>query len=144
MNTITKRRLLRLLEDTYPQAEIYLLDAVYNVPKTAAIKSMYDKFIGSMWKVRLYDWVKNKLDCDKWARLFTAHVIIRNALGKFDNAMALGQLCYKMDKGGYHMINVAIVQDGDDMRIQEIEPQPKNGLVTLTQTERESAWLISI
>ena len=133
-----------MLDKAYPNAEIQLLDAAYRVPERTALKPMYDKFIASMWKVRLYDWVKNKLDCDKWARLFTAHVIIRNALSDFDYAMALGQLCYKIDDGGYHMINAAIVRDGDDMKIQEIEPQPKNGLVTLTQTERESAWHVSM
>lgn len=145
--TITTHELKPLLQSAYPNANLSLLDSVYEVPDKKALTSMYDKFIKSMWKVRLYSWTKNKLDCDKWARLFTSHIIIRNALGTARNAVCLGQVSFLIDgqKGRGHMINLSvIVNDEGEYQIQEIEPQPKNGLTTLTPKERESAWRISI
>ena len=91
----------------------------------------------------LTSWLSEKLDCDDWARLFIAYVIIRNALSKNKVSKALGLLCYKIDGGEYHAINTAAVRHGSGTRMVEIEPQPRGGVKEITETERESAWFVS-
>jgi len=146
MKEITSNELWRLIKATYPNVrDIELTDTAWETFDDSLLSNVYNSFQRSMWRVKLTQWMKNKLDCDKWALLLVAHVIIRNALGKDDKARALGRLSYHIgaDPKKAHMINVAVMDRGDYFELQEVEPQPKQGKVKLTDAERATAWRVS-
>jgi hypothetical protein len=93
-------------------------------------------------------WLANKLDCDKWAWLYKAYIIIRNALSNRPNAIPIGLVCYLQngDKDLAHAINNAIWTKGNvgGFQLGEIEPQPNAGILKLTKAERESVWLVVV
>ena len=147
MREVTAAELWHMVNQRYPNIkDIELTDAAWETFDDKLLNKVYDSFQSSMWRVKLTQWLKNKLDCDKWALLFVAHVIIRNALGKDDKARALGRLSYHIngDEKRAHMINVAVVDDGEGgLYLQEVEPQPKQGQISLNKAERDSVWRVS-
>jgi len=142
MKTITSNDLFFMLRERYPNIRGDIDDAEYDVLTEAQAKEIYNSFQRSMWKVKLTQWLKNKLDCDKWAKLLIAHVIVRNALSGAKNAKAIGLLRYRIggDANKGHAINVCVIDNGSAVELRELEPQPRNGLTKLSQVEQESAW----
>ena len=146
MSKITAKQLHVLIKHHYPNADISIWDNQYETLTYKEARILYSQFQRAMWKIKLRQWVKNKLDCDKWARLFTAHVIVKNAISKRRNARAFGQIAYRINgepKRG-HMINFCVVWTGKRYEIQEIEPQPRKGFTKLKLKEASSAWHVAL
>lgn len=142
---VTASELRLALGSRYPGARLFLLDATYVVPKRSLLEDAYNSFMSWMWGMNLVKWVSNKLDCDKWAWLFKAHVTIRNALGSKADALPVGLLCYSIngDPTQGHAINCAVYADAaGNLVVTEIEPQPRNGLTELNTIERTTVWLV--
>ena len=146
MKDITAQSLRHSLSKRYSGAAVYVLDAEYELPTKAMIETAYSKFQKSLWKYGVFKWLQNKWDCDKFAWAFKASVSLGNALSKNNNAQPVGFLCYHIDgdvtKG--HAINLAAYETKDGFIVREIEPQPRGGIKSLTQAERDSAWLIVV
>lgn len=144
--TITNEQVFHTVRNRYPNAQIYILDEEYDVPTREQVEGYYNAFIRRMGIARLTAWVKNVGDCDKWAWVLKAWVTLHNWLKKDTNAEPIGLICYFVngDETKGHCINNAIWREGLGFTIQEIEPQPKNGIISLTKAERESAWLVII
>ena len=140
---VHKIRISALLTSQYPNAKIICLDQYYDPLTRGELFSMYRKFKYTMREVGLNGYVAESLDCDKWARLFTSHVVARNALSDKTTAKAIGELSYLMDNdtSKRHMVNVAIIKKDDALSIQEVDSL-SGGFVTLGKNERESAWRI--
>lgn len=133
-----------MIKRRYPNADLYVLDDEYEVPTRGMLETAYKKFTRSLWKYGVGKWLRNKWDCEDFAWAFKASVSVGNALSKNNNAQPVGLLCYFEggDETRGHAINTAIWGDDNYRFIEEIEPQPKNGLKKLTKAERESAWLV--
>lgn len=144
--TISSRKLRLLAMQRYPNARVYCLDKEYDIPTKRLIEKSYKGFQRWMWAMGFVKWIARKLDCDKWAWLYKAYCIIRHALSKKANALPIGFLCYNIDAetGNGHAINSPgfIAYDGAAFAIKELEPQPKGGIKTITEEERDTAWII--
>ena len=142
---VSARQLRDKLHWQYKSAREYTFDADYSVVDASIIEKAYGQFIWQMRLLGLTRWLKNKLDCDKWAWLFKAYIIARNALSKRKNAIPVGILCYYInaDRKRPHMINVYLHWNGRNLTLTELEPQPGGGPKQLTQAERDTAWLVA-
>jgi len=109
------------------------------------LQDAYRAFQKSMWKVRLTRWIKNKLDCEDWSRLFVSHVLIRNALSDNKYPMALGLLTYNIeaDSAEHQAICVAVVKHGKSYKLVELEPQPNQGIKELAKEELSTVCRVS-
>jgi hypothetical protein len=143
MKTVSLSQLHHSLSRRYPQADIQILDRELDSWEPGQVDAVYRQFIWQMRLIGLILWLRNKLDCDKWAWLLRAYVIVRNALGKGRNMKALGLVCYLRggDPDDPHAVCAAIERAGAGYRITEIEPQPDGGRFELTLAERETVWL---
>lgn len=139
---ITPLQLRSRLLNRYPNAHIEIFDSAYDVWKPGSAATVYNQFILQMRLVGLTLWLRNKLDCDKWAWLLRAYVIVRNALSANEHARAIGLICYCIDgdKRKPHAVNAIAVQDGEGFQIVELEPQPKGGLYNLSEKEKATVW----
>lgn len=146
MKDIPASQIRIMLGKRYPNASIFILDSEYEVPTKEMLEIAYAKFQRSLWKWSVFKWLRNKWDCDKFAWAFKASVSVGNALSKNNNAQPVGFLCYfeNADKARGHAINMAVYGEKKTRMICEIEPQPNNGLKSLTKAERDSAWLVII
>ena len=142
--TITGSELRKAARARYGKARIYVLDAEYSLVSEQVVKKAYSSFIWQMRLIGLTMWLSNKLDCDKWAWLFKAYLTVRNALSSRKNALPVGVVCYRIngDKARGHCINTIACEAEGAFEMSEVEPQPRNGMKTLTQAERDSAWLV--
>ena len=142
---IEGNRLRQLVNFRYKSAKAYVFDAEYNALESKLIEKAYGQFIWQMKLIGLHRWIKNKLDCDKWAWLFKAYITARNALSKRKHAVPVGILCYYIngDRTRPHMINTYLHFDDGKLTATELEPQPDNGAKELTEKERDSAWLVA-
>ena len=140
--TVISFQLRESLRRRYPNAHVELMDASVDAWEPGKLLPVYKQFVWQMRLIGLTYWLRDKLDCDDWAWLFRAYVIVRNALGRGDNARAIGLICYLQegDPSQPHSVNAAIIADGQGYRITEIEPQPNGGLYTLTRQEMDSVW----
>jgi hypothetical protein len=140
--------LRKLLRGRYPNAEVDTADGIYVLPKLALLVATYRTFSFWMRLRGVIVWRKEVMDCDKWARLFVAHAIVRNGKSGVAAGLPVGTLSYCMcgDPERRHRICVAAYWDEErqDVVLQEIEPQPRAGLITLTEEERSSAWAVAI
>jgi len=141
--TIVGRQLRDRLHWRYKAAREYTFDNEYEVVDKELIAKAYSQFIWQMKLLGLTRWLKNKLDCDKWAWLFKAYVTARNALSKRKHAIPVGILCYYVDgdREKPHMINTFMCYEDEKFKLMELEPQPGGGIKELTQKERDTAWL---
>jgi hypothetical protein len=143
---ITGAEVKRILQHRYPNAQIHVLDAAYDVPSRVEVERYYNKFLNRMAFARLTAWIKNVGDCDKWSWVLKAYVTLANWLRRDKNADPFGLLCYCVDgdKEKGHAINTAIWRHHGGTIIRELEPQPDGGIKSLTLKERESAWLVIV
>lgn len=143
--TITNKQLRAALAAEFPSAKKFILDGEYDLLPEEVYKKAYLKFVFRMQMRNLFKWLKNKLDCDKWAWIFKSNLTLRNALSKRKNALPIGILCYNIngEVGRGHCINVyAHLTYGGEWMIKTLEPQPNNGNVRLTEKEKEATWLV--
>ena len=110
------------------------------------IHKAYDKFQRSLWAHRLTRWISNKFDCDDYAWSFRASCVIGNALSRNAHANPVGLICYLQDgdMSRSHAINNAVVSTDAGSEVVEIEPQPKSGIVNLSEVEIQSVYLVLI
>lgn len=145
MTTLSAHALSALLHDRYPACQVRIFDGVFVLPKRSLLVSAYESFQAWMRTFDQTQWKADKLDCDKWSKLFIAHCILRNALNPNPQAaLPVGILCYPIggDASRAHAINCAAFQnDAGQLELAEIEPQPDGGLRSLTPEERKAAWL---
>ena len=134
------------LRHRYPNAVIHVLDSGYSITDKETIADAYSSFIFEMRSAGLSEYIPNKLDCDKWALLFKAYVTAINAMTDRDYALPVGMLMYLVngDPRKPHCINVFVYDTGEGFGMLELEPQPNNGIGSLTIMERRSAWLVVI
>jgi hypothetical protein len=146
MKDIKAQEVAHILHARYPNAQVYVLDDEYELPTREMIEVAYKKFEKSLWKYNVFKWIRNKWDCDSFAWCFKAQCTVGNALSSNNNSQPIGFLCYfeNGDKTRGHAINNAIFEHGEGSLIREIEPQPKNGIKSLTKEERDSAWLVIV
>ncbi|MDQ8206234.1 hypothetical protein QEH52_01840 [Coraliomargarita sp. SDUM461003] len=142
---ITNTELTVSLMRRYPNARRQIFDAEFDAWEPGALSSIYSQFIWQMRLLGLTIWLRNKLDCDKWAWLLKAYVILRNALSSNTNMRAIGLICYMIDGDPKrpHCIISAAIREGDSYRITELEPQPRGGLLTLTTAELATVWFVA-
>jgi hypothetical protein len=124
--------------DNYPNLEaLKFRDSTYLVPA----KEWFDEFF--IWHEEVVEllntkgWKPNN-DCDdKSTGLRWLASVCNGQRGEENPAegIAIGEVSYKIDNGGWHAINVAIV--GKDHEVRFIEPQ-RPGWVTLSKAEIKS------
>ncbi len=143
--TITHRLLRDSSHWRYKAAREYTFDTEYELVDKELIAKAYSQFIWQMKLLGLTRWLKNKLDCDKWAWLFKAYITVRNALSKRKHGIPVGILCYYVDgdRTKPHMINTFMCHEDGKFKLLELEPQPGGGIKELTQKERDTAWLVA-
>ena len=143
---IESKSLRTMMKKRYPNARVYALDTLYDVPTLQMLEKAYKKFQRSLWAHKLIKWLRNQFDCDDFAWSFKASCAIGNALSKNVNANPVGFICYfeggDREKG--HAINNAVIGEGEVKKVVEVESQPKAGVKELTQAERHSTWLVII
>lgn len=142
---VTSRQIRDKMHWHYKAARDYTFDREYHIVDKALIERAYGQFVWQMRLVGLHRWMKNKLDCDKWAWLFKAYITARNALSKRKHAIPVGILCYYIDgnRDRPHMINTFLVEENGQVEVYELEPQPGNGIKQLTEKERDTAWFVA-
>lgn len=131
-----------LLIQRYPNTHLQLYDKTYILPKRELWLALYKGFQEWMWAQPFTGWQPERMDCDKWARLFQSYCIMRHALtdGTQGTALPCGVISYKQDIGGGHAINSVAWWDGERVILGELEPQPNNGLLEISLTERGAVW----
>lgn len=148
--TLNRDQVTDLLRARYPgvsSAATLVADADYTpMPLNMAGKA-YGRFILWTKALGLFRWLREKLDCDDWAWLFKAYVIIANALSKRDTAVPVFVIWYyaRTHVQGPHAVNCLIVErEAGHAEVVELEPQPGQygGLIDLTQQERGGVWAI--
>lgn len=142
---ITFKELKKKVRQEFPRAAWKGMDADYLSPKKDWVAGdlYFKNFYSWLWANNLDKW-KEHWDCDNFAFAFytfaqVCHARSMDKLKKADRAqgLAIGVMCYKMQTGGYHAINV-VYTEGE---LCGFEPQ--NGkYVNLTQEERDSCYFV--
>lgn len=143
--TITAQEVYHILRKRYPNAEVFVLDEVYEVPERSEVVSLFDKFRRALKWHKLLKWTKLVWDCENIAWNFKGGTAGHRAATGADKEIPIGFLCYLEggDQSRGHAINNAIWRHGNGSLIREIEPQGE-GIKSLTKEERDSAWLVLV
>jgi len=133
---------IRALSERYPNAFVEPYDSNIIGLTANGWQAMHRDFhfwLGEVYKVGL-------TDCDDFAREFNAYVKRRHRESGYENPLGCYDLIYFIGGlgGGKHAINAVWVvpDDGGDLYLSELEPQPKGGLFRCTKTEQLYARLV--
>lgn len=130
---------------------IHLMDGRYCLPTSGWVNGEFaDIFKSTLEKLGFTEWVENKMDCDKFARL--AAGMATACWGATQNTpkagLAFGQVLYVNSRIGSHAINCYVHRDKHGPALKFIEPQPIHGRpfkeYDLTEAEIASIWSVVI
>lgn len=142
---MTNQQLRQALALRYPAAHIQLRDAEYAPVTLKDAEKLYRGFQRWMKAILLpfgaYRWVQSKGDCDKWARVFLAYVILRRWIGRSALPGAFAEILYPIDGDPEQGHSIVCFCDPGGF-IYELEPQPENGLTNLIAREAKNCWSV--
>jgi hypothetical protein len=142
----SKYAVKKLIVDDLPNAKVFMSDGSYATPTESWIASKcYWQFETNLRKNDLYKW-RAYHDCDNKAFSFWQFVCDCHCKTMMDRekrdlpvfqGVTVGVIFYIIDGSSGHAINILVNKTG----VKYFEPQTGK-FVTLTKTEKNSAWFI--
>ncbi|MBC2593042.1 hypothetical protein H5P28_02095 [Ruficoccus amylovorans] len=135
---VPKLEWTRSLAARYPYLEargLTFRDAQYRPVEQEEAEDLYRSFQDWMRAILApygaYRWAENKGDCDFWSRLFVAHVLLRNAIGRAPGKPAIAEIHFLTDphnpNSGHSICSLLDASH----TVYELDPQPGLGLTTI-------------
>jgi len=140
--TISGEEVFRILRHRYPNARIFVLDELYEVPTRERVTEHYQKFQRSLKFNKLLRWTKSIWDCDDFAWAFKGGVNAHKAMKGDRLPLPIGWMIYEDQQAGWHSINDTIFAYQNGSMIREIEPQSNGGINNLSLAERKTATVV--
>lgn len=142
MMSNTRRIKAETLMQMLPGDGVIPFDGYYSLHSREWYTTRIDKYIATLKEWGVAEYLSESGDCDDFAiRLFQ---MVRDEhareQGKVEDpsAPAFGMISYKIDEGGWHAINIAVVLDDNTPTLIFIEPQIPPKEVELSHSERRS------
>lgn len=121
-------------------APAFIADAAYLLPRADWLLGEFEKYYrASLHALVGSDWSAERWDCDDFADLYAilARICHRRTPGSERTGLAVGSLWYTRPGVGGHAINVALTSDKG---LIFIEPQQPANQISLSATDRSTAW----